>query len=136
MLLFFSHLPRTEPREWIMAQIFRSKAVWLSVFFMMTSQAGALQLTNRDTADHKLVVTEKDTEQELVVKPSEILDDICTKGCTIKMSDGEEYEFEGNEVVSIEEGLLFLDEPSDGVSSDTDIGEPADSAEDGAAKKE
>ena len=37
----------------------------------------------------------------------------------MKMADGEEYEFDGNEVVSIEEGLMFLDEPADGNSAGT-----------------
>jgi hypothetical protein len=35
----------------------------------------------------------------------------------MKMADGEEYEFDGNEVVSIEEGLMFLDEPADANSA-------------------
>jgi hypothetical protein len=30
------------------------------------------------------------------------------------MEGGEEYEFDGNEIVSIEEGLMFLDEPAQG----------------------
>lgn len=103
---------------------------------LTASQASALQLTNRDTADHKLVVTEKDTTQELIVKPSQVVDDICEKGCTIKMSDGEEYEFDGNEIVSIEEGLMFLDEPADGAGPDVGSGEPSDGVDDGAAKKD
>jgi hypothetical protein len=77
------------------------------------SQAGAMQITNRDASDHKLVVTESGASKDMIVKPSQVLADICVKGCTIKMSDGEEYEFDGTELVSIEEGLLFLDEPPD-----------------------
>lgn len=77
-------------------------------------QAHALQLTNRDTADHKIAVTEKAGTREIVVKPAEVVEDLCAAGCTMKMTDGEEYEFDGNEVVSIEEGLMFLDEPAEG----------------------
>jgi hypothetical protein len=84
-----------------------------SAVLLAASQASALQLTNRDTADHKLVVTENGATQDIVIQPSQMLDSICVKGCTIKMSDGEEYEFDGTEVVSIEEGLMFLDEPGD-----------------------
>ena len=82
-------------------------------------RADALQVTNRDAADHKLAVTEKSGTQELTVKASQVLDGICKAGCTIKTQDGEEYEFDGNEVVSIEEGLMFLDEPSDAGAPDT-----------------
>lgn len=78
------------------------------------SQAQALQLTNRDTADHKVALTEPAGTQELQIKPSQVIDGICKSGCTMKMTDGEEYEFDGNEVVSIEEGLMFLDEPAEG----------------------
>lgn len=73
-------------------------------------QAHALQLTNRDAADHKIAITEKTSTQEITVKPSQVVEGLCAAGCTMKMSDGEEYEFDGNEVVSIEEGLMFLDE--------------------------
>jgi hypothetical protein len=50
----------------------------------------------------------------------------------MKMTDGEEYEFDGNEVVSIEEGLMFLDEPAEGSSvgtSSPDDAAPAAPAE-------
>lgn len=96
-------------------------------FFVLTclavmaaaTEAGALQLTNRDTADHKIAVTEKDKTEEILIKPSQVIDKICNAGCTMKMADGEEYEFDGNEVVSIEEGLMFLDEPGDANSAGT-----------------
>ena len=81
------------------------------------SQVEALQLTNRDTADHKIALTEPSGAQEVLIKPSQVIDGICKTGCTMKMADGEEYEFDGNEVVSIEEGLMFLDEPADGNSA-------------------
>ncbi|WP_088348662.1 MULTISPECIES: hypothetical protein [Rhodomicrobium] len=102
-------------------------------------QAHALQLTNRDTAEHKIAVTEKTATQDIVVKPSQVIEGLCPTGCTMKMADGEEYEFDGNEVVSIEEGLMFLDEPSDGTTDNSDTGTPPPDAAtvepDGAPKK-
>lgn len=92
-----------------------------SVYFLagfaslaIVSQASALQLTNRDTAEHKISLTEPAGTQEVQIKPSQVIDGICKSGCSMKMTDGEEYEFDGNEVVSIEEGLMFLDEPAEG----------------------
>jgi hypothetical protein len=87
-----------------------------SGLLLIPVQASALQLTNRDTSDHKLIVTDQAAgqAQEITATPSQILDGFCLKGCTIQMSDGQEYEFEGNEIVSIEEGLIFMDEPADG----------------------
>lgn len=102
----------------------------------VASQAEALQLTNRDTADHKIALTEPAGTQEVQIKPSQVIDGICKAGCTMKMADGEEYEFDGNEVVSIEEGLMFLDEPADGNSagtSGTDDPAASDAEKSGAA---
>ena len=103
----------------------------------VASQAEALQLTNRDTADHKIALTEPAGTQEVQIKPSQVIDGICKAGCTMKMADGEEYEFDGNEVVSIEEGLMFLDEPADGNSagtSGTDDPAASDAEKSGAAE--
>lgn len=81
---------------------------------LAASHAEALQITNRDKTEHKLVVTENGAAKDVVLKASQMLDGFCLKGCTVKTADGEEYDFEGNEVVSIEEGLMFLDEPVEG----------------------
>jgi hypothetical protein len=91
----------------------------VSAAFAVVSQANALQLTNRDTAEHKIALTEPAGTQEVQIKPSQVIDGLCKTGCTMKMTDGEEYEFDGNEVVSIEEGLMFLDEPAEGSSIGT-----------------
>jgi hypothetical protein len=111
-------------------------AVVCLMTLMAASHAEALQLTNRDSADYKIAVTEQGKTQELDVKASQVLDGICNGGCTIKMSDGEEYEFDGNEIVSIEEGLMFLDEPSDSGLPDTGSGDPNAGNSDGGQKKE
>jgi hypothetical protein len=97
------------------------------------SQAEALQLTNRDTAEHKIALTEPVGTQEVLIKPSQVIDGICKTGCTMKMADGEEYEFDGNEVVSIEEGLMFLDEPAEGNSAGSSTDEDPDAEKSGSA---
>lgn len=110
-------------------------AILLVAVGFWASKSEAIQLTNRDTADHKIVVTEKNGTKEFTLKPSQVLDDICVASCTIKMVDGEEYEFDGNEVVSIEEGLMFLDEASDAGPSDTGNADPQTSEGEGAGEK-
>ncbi len=74
--------------------------------------ASAISLTNRDTADRKLIVIEGDAQRERVIKAGEKLD-LCEKACVIRLPDGEDYEFDGPEIVSLEEGLLFLDAPEE-----------------------
>jgi hypothetical protein len=75
----------------------------------------AVTLVNRDDKDHKLTVIEdngaKSTDH--ILKPSQVLEGICEKGCVIRINDSEEdeYELEAGDKVSIEEGYLYYDEP-------------------------
>ena len=75
--------------------------------------AVAVSLTNRDDRDHKVTILEGDVRQDHTLAPSAVLEGICTKGCVIRLndSDSDEYELEGDEVVSIEEGYLYYDGP-------------------------
>jgi hypothetical protein len=74
--------------------------------------ASAISLTNHDTADRKLIVIEGDTQNERVIKAGEKLD-LCDKSCVIRLPDGEDYEFDGPEVVSLQDGLLYLTNAGD-----------------------
>ncbi len=84
----------------------------LAALALSPAAASAITLTNRDTTDQKLIVIEGDKQNERVVKSGEQLE-LCQNSCVIRLPDGEDYEFDGTETVSIEEGLLFLDNPED-----------------------
>jgi len=77
-----------------------------------SSAAPAITLTNHDATEQKLIIIEGDKQSERLVKPGEKLE-LCEKSCVIRLPDGEDYEFDGAEIVSLEEGLLFLDNPED-----------------------
>ena len=83
--------------------------------FAAGSAAAAVSVTNRDDKDHKLTVIENDGAQKAdhTLKPNQVLEGVCAKGCIIRLndSDEDEYELEGTEVVSIEEGYLYYDGP-------------------------
>lgn len=83
---------------------------------LAATSAQALTLTNRDATEHKLVLIEGDAQKDLILKPSETLQDLCESGCVIQLTNGEEYEFDGTEVVSIEDGIMYLEEASPGTS--------------------
>lgn len=76
--------------------------------------ASASQLTNRDDKDHKVAITVGETTEAHILKPAAALDGICMKGCVIRLDDSEndEYELQGSEVVSIEDGYLYYDGPT------------------------
>jgi len=79
----------------------------------LATDAAAVSVTNHDDKEHKLTVIEGDAKQDQILKPSAVLDSICQKGCVIRLdgSESDEYELDGSEVVSIEDGYLYYDGP-------------------------
>lgn len=95
---------------------------------LTTTSAYAVSVTNRDAKDFKLTIIEGDAKQDHVLKPSGVLENVCLKGCIIRLNDSEndEYELEGPEVVSIEEGYLYYDGPDvPALPGAGDVGQPS-----------
>lgn len=93
--------------------------------------AEALTISNTDPDPHTVKVTVGGKSEELTVAPEKEIQPSCDKGCVIELS-GEQYEMQGGEEVSIEDGTLFVDmvpgmdegDVSDGDAPDSDA--PAD----------
>jgi hypothetical protein len=83
------------------------------VLLSSTAAAHAVTITNRDEQDHKVTVIEGEIKADHLLKPSQTLNGICAKGCTIRLNDNEddEYLLEGDDVVSIEDGSLYYEGP-------------------------
>lgn len=83
-----------------------------NVALIALSVAHASTLTNRDDKDHKVTVIEAKSTKDQQLRPSATLKGICSKGCVIRLDDKDdsEYELNGSEVVSIEDGYLYYDE--------------------------
>jgi hypothetical protein len=81
--------------------------------FLWSPHVYASSLTNRDDKDHKVTVIEGKAAKDQVLKPSAALEGICLKGCVVRLNDSEndEYELQGSDVVSIEDGHLYYDGP-------------------------
>lgn len=79
------------------------------------AQPAGITLVNRDAKDHKLTLIEEKGAKttDHVLKPSQILEGVCEAGCVVRINDSadDEYELEIGDKVSIEEGLLYYDEP-------------------------
>lgn len=89
--------------------------VWVVLCAATADPAAAISITNRDDKEYKITVLEEDGAKttDHVLKPNQILEGICLKGCVIRLNDNEEDEYElveGTEVVSIEEGYLYYDQ--------------------------
>ena len=80
---------------------------------LSSTAAHAVSITNRDDHDHKVTIIEGDNKTDHVLKPSQVLTGVCAKGCTVRLNDDEEdeYQLESADVVSIEEGSLYYDNP-------------------------
>jgi len=97
----------------------RSIALWRlagatgTIGLALSGSAEAASITNRDEIDRKVTIIEGETKTDEVLKPSQALNDICVKGCTIRIDDAEddEYVLEADDVVSIEDGSLYYDKP-------------------------
>ena len=83
-----------------------TRVVGVILLLLSSTAAHAVSITNRDEHDHKVTIIEGDTKTDHVLKPSQVLTGVCVKGCTIRLNDDEddEYQLEANDVVSIEDG--------------------------------
>jgi len=104
---------RVHPLRFMLSMRFAG-LVGTIVLLLGSTAAHAVSITNRDDQDHKVTVVEGDTKTDYVLKPSQALNGICAKGCTVHLDDDEEeeYQLEADDVVSIEEGNLYYDTPA------------------------
>lgn len=91
----------------------RPLAAFLVAAQLCAGAASSLTISNRDDHDHKITIIEGTRSTDHVLKPAATVENVCLKGCIVRLNDSEddEYELEGNEVVSIEEGHLYYDGP-------------------------
>jgi hypothetical protein len=89
------------------------RAVSVILLLSSTTAAHAVSITNRDEHDHKLTIIEGGSKADHLLKPAQALSGVCVKGCTVRLNDSEddEYQLEANDVVSIEDGSLYYDGP-------------------------
>jgi hypothetical protein len=80
---------------------------------LMSASAGAVSVTNRDDKEQKIQIIEGDVKKDHALKPTAVLEGVCMKGCVIRLNDNDndEYELDGTEVVTIEDGYLYYDGP-------------------------
>jgi hypothetical protein len=80
---------------------------------LVCGAANAVSVTNRDDKEQKIQIVEGDIKKDHTLKPAAVLDGVCLKGCVIRLNDNDndEYELDGTEVVTIEDGYLYYDGP-------------------------
>jgi hypothetical protein len=71
--------------------------------------AQALTISNIDPKPHRVTVSAGSESKDLTIEPAKDVDADCASGCKVKLENGEQYEFRGDEAVSIEGGVIFID---------------------------
>lgn len=71
--------------------------------------AEALTITNTDPDAHTITVKTGGDSKDFKVEPQTAVEPPCDKGCTVELESGEQYEMQGGEEVSIEDGVIFVD---------------------------
>src|SRR5262245_21127124 len=67
--------------------------------------AAALTISNEDADPHTVTVTAGTDTKELTVEPDQQIDAVCAEGCMVELENGEQYQMQGGETVSIEDGV-------------------------------
>jgi hypothetical protein len=98
---------------WKIKGLLRASVAATMAATLLTGTANAVSVTNRDDKEQKIQIVEGDVKKDHTLKPAAVLDGVCLKGCVIRLNDNDndEYELDGSEVVTIEDGYLYYDGP-------------------------
>jgi hypothetical protein len=77
-----------------------------AVILAASVSANALTVTNRDSVDHTLTMTDLKSERMVTIRPNQSLKDLCLNGCNINVDEGKPVHFGSRETVMIESGKL------------------------------
>lgn len=81
----------------------------LLAFALLAEPAVALTILNSDAAAHNLKVTAGSETKQVTVAPNQQLENVCSGACLIELENGEQYQLNGGESVSIDGNALFVD---------------------------
>jgi hypothetical protein len=99
--------------------------------------ASALTISNVDPDPHTITVTAGTDTKQVTVEPDQQVDAVCTEGCLVELENGEQYQMQGGEAVSIEDGVIFVDSAPGGDADDVpDTDDSDDDAAPSAASSE
>ena len=77
--------------------------------FFCVLPAQALTISNIDPDPHTVTVTAGSDSKQFTVESQASVEPSCEPGCTIELDSGEQYEMQGREKITIEDGNIFVD---------------------------
>ena len=92
--------------------------LWFGCALMLASPAFALTISNLDQEAQTVSVTAGSKTEEVKLDAQKSAEPNCSGGCKVKLGNGEEYQFKGDEKVSIDGGAMFIDHSPDANAKD------------------
>ncbi len=95
----------------------------VSALLCMASTASAVSISNREDTAQKLTVIVGEARKNHVIKPEETLDGVCKSGCLLRLNNDvrdDPYELQGSDVISIEDGEVWLEDAGEASASPSD----------------
>lgn len=89
-----------------------SAAIGAGVLVLPTKLANAAMITNRDSRSYTLTIEERGTKSTVEIAAGATIEAVCLEGCLVTLGGIEDGSYrlpEGDEIVTIEQGLLFYD---------------------------
>lgn len=85
-------------------------AVVLTAAVALYGSASALTITNTGTSEQQVTIKEGDSITTIILKPSEVRNDLCAKGCVVSHASGDEFPLTGKEELDVDESGLSIPE--------------------------
>jgi hypothetical protein len=101
----------------------------------LCSPAQALTISNTDSDPHTITVKASGDSKQLTIAPQTEVEPACSSGCTVELENGEQYEMQGGEDASIEDGSLFVDAAAEGDNAPAGTDSGSGNAPDAGAAK-
>lgn len=70
--------------------VFKSAVTALALTGLLSSQALALTITNRDAKPHSVTVKHGDEEKQLSLPEGAMIEEACDEGCTLRLAGAED----------------------------------------------
>lgn len=89
----------------------KTLAATVGTMAMLIGSANALTITNEDEVDYTfdVILGEGAADMETIeLAVGQSVSDICEQGCTLKLPNGSEQSFDGDENVTIKDGVFMI----------------------------
>lgn len=96
----------------MMRSVARLGCIAIAIVCWTGAGGEASSVTNNDGEARQFTIIEDGQQNQVSLKPGERIDDVCLKGCILRLENVEDGDYilvDGTEIVSIENQVLYYD---------------------------